>query len=442
MKSRLLPVAGALSLLLAVGVVWQLAVIRGNRDANSLAVAEAPATVRPPFDPDAVRKNLEFYASQVKFDPQSALFQASLANCYLESYRETGDAADVASAEMAARASLRLRSKNNGGAHLQLSRALVAQHRFSEALEAAQQAARYSRVAFRQCADIRFEIGDYRAARRDLGRSPFQKDDPAYLALQARFLELEGRNADALQFLERAAQLAEANPEVSPQNAAWFIERLGHIQFQSGQWDAAKTSYERALAVFPRDHRVMAAFSRLYAAHGDWKSCVVWGERAAAIVPAPDTIALLGDAYAARGEKNLAAQRYRLVETMEKLSRAQGVIYDRQRALFLANRRQNLPGALRLARGELQTRHDIYAYDTLAWIYFQMGNFGAAQSAADRALVWKTGDAMLYFHAGLIADARGQRARAKADLTRAFALNPYFLTPIERDRARLILARL
>lgn len=442
MKSRLL-LWSALFAALGV-VVWGVAtrapgVFSVRRAASP---PEQKENARPPYDPNAVHQNLEFYAAQVRYDPQSAIFRDSLANWYLESYRETGDAADVAGAEKAARASLKLRPTNNGGAYFQLSRALVAQHRFSEALSAARVAARYNRTAFRQCADIQIETGDYRAARRDLARAPFQKDDPAYLALQARLLEIEGNNAGALQLLQRAATQAENNSDVPPQSVAWFFERLGHIQFGSGRLDEAQASYARGLQIFPRDYRSMAALARLYAARGDWKNCLLWGERAASIVPAPDTIALLGDAHAARGEGVLAAQKYALVEAMEKLSRSQGVVYDRQRALFYANRRQKLPEALRLAQGELKQRRDIYAFDTLAWIYFQMNRLDAAQRASDQSLQWKTGDAMLWYHAGLIADARGQKARAKTDLERALKINPFFLMPVHQNRARRVLARL
>lgn len=439
MKSRL-PVGIALAAVLGVGV-WGIAVRAPFGRASHVTEALSPQAARPPYDPDAVHQNLEFYAKQVSSDPQSAIFRGMLANWYLESYRETGDGADVVGAEKAARASLQLRQSNNGDAYFQLSRALVAQHRFPEALEAARQAARYGRMALRQCADIQIETGDYRAARRDLARSPFTKDDPAYLALQARLLEIEGNNAGALELLQRAASGAQANLDMPPQSVAWFLERLGHIQFQSGRPDEAAASYHRALAVFPRDYRTMAALARLGAARGDWKGCLTWGERAASIVPAPDTIALLGEAYAARGEAKLAAQKYALVDAMERLSRSQGVVYDRQRALFYANRRQKLPEALHLAQGEMKARRDIYAFDTLAWIYFQMGRLNEAKTAAEQALKWNTGDATLWYHAGLIADARGDKTRARADLERALSLNPYFLNPEAQSRARRVLAR-
>ncbi len=441
MKTRLPLIGGALAVIL--GACGWFALERAPRAAQNatLAVKQSRVT-RPAYDPDLVHENLEFAAMQVRSDPQSAISRASLANCYLENYRETGDNSDVLAAEKAARASLKIRTRNNGEAYFQLSRSLVAQHRFPEALSAARLAANYNRVALRQCADIQIETGDYKAAQRDLARSPFNQNDPAYLSLQARLLEIGGNRRGALELLQRAAKEANDNLDVPPQSAAWFHERLGHIQSQMGQWNEAQESYRNALAVFPRDYRTMAALSRLYAARGEWKKALEWGNKAAAIVPAPDTIALLGDAHRALGEKTAAAQKYRLVETMGRLARSQGVTYDRQRALFYADQGRNLPEALNLARGELKFRRDIYAYDALSWIYFRMGQLQLAQNASDKALQWNTGDATLWYHAGLIADARGQKARAQTNLKRALSLNPYFLTPEAPRRARAILARL
>ncbi len=439
MRTRL-PLIGGLGVA-ALGLALWFGLSRAPR-ASQVGSSAQPAAVRPPYDPDEVQQNLEFAAKQVRYDPQSAIFRVTLANWYLERFRETGDNSDAVAAEKSARAALKLRARNNGEAHFQLSRSLVAQHRFSEALSAARVAARYDRVALRQCADIQIETGDYLGAKRDLKRSPFDKTDPAYLSLQARLLEIGGNSRGARELLQRAASQADADLDVPPQNVAWFHERLGHIQNQMGELDEAEKSYRKGLAVFPRDYRIMAAMARLCAARGDWRAALQWGNKAAAIVPAPDTLALLGDAHLALGEKKAASQKYRLVETMGQLARSQGVIYDRQRALFYADQNRYLPEALSLARGELKFRRDIYAYDALAWIYFQMGDFKAAQTASDQALKWKTGDATLWYHGGLIAASLGQKERAKNNLQRALSLNPNFLTPSAPRRARAILARL
>lgn len=432
-------------LLLAAGVAlagfagWTWAARRSKLPPR--VVPLSAAVERPPYDPDAVHRNLVFLAAQAKRDAQDPITRAMLAHEYLESFRETGDIADAKRAELAARSSLKIRTRKNDAAFDALSRALLSQHRFPEALQAARRAAALNPEGFRQCADIEIELGDYEAARRDLSRSPRHQVDPAYLALAARFLELHGQQDEQLALLQNAVRQADANADVPVQSVAWFRERLGHCLFAMGRLDEAERAYRAALQVFPRDYRSMAALAHLFAARNDWAQTVKWGQRAADIVPAPETIALLGDAYAAQGRPQLAQQQFRLVGTMGALSRAQGVIYDRQRALFNADRGRDLDEALRLARGELRIRHDLYSFDTLAWVLYKKGDFAGAQAAMTRALKWGTRDATLFYHAGLISLAQGQRAQARQQLAGALSINPYF-HPTAPRQVRALLARL
>ncbi len=396
---------------------------------------------RAPYDPTSVHKTLEFYAAQVRYDPGSAISLALLAGQYLESYRETGDSADATRAEQAARASLAIRKHRNSAAYFQLSRALLTQHRFDEALQNARLAAREEPTGFRECADIEVELGDYQNAQRDLRKFPARGQDPAFLALASRFNELRGDSRGQVALLQQAAPQADENSEIPPQSVAWFHERLGRALSMTGRLDEAEKSYHKALQVFPRDYRTMAALAHLYAVRGEWKRSIEWAEKAAAIVPAPETLALLGDAYSALGLREKAQSQFRLVEQIGALSRAQGVIYDRQRALYYADHNRNLQEAVRLARGELRFRHDIYTFDTLAWTLFKANRISEAETYSKRALALGTRDASLFFHAGMIAAAQKKPALARTYLKRALEINPFF-HPSQPALARQTLSRL
>lgn len=429
---------------------------------QSLPATPVPVRVeRAPYDPDEVHRSLQFYAAQRRSDPGSAIFAASLSHQYLESYRETGDNADVLRAEQAARASLAIRTHNNSDAFFQLSRALLARHRFPEALAIARKASRSNPNGLRECADIEFEIGDYAEAERDVSaarraaianarvvaltrgntRPPTPDDDPAFLALVARANELHGDADGQLALLSRAARKADDDGNLAPQSVAWFHERLGRALFMRGQLDGAEQSYLSGLKVFPRDYRTMAALAHLNAARGDWNKTIEWGDKAAGIVPSPETLALLGDAYQALGQTQKARAQWKLVEQIGALSLAQGVIYDRQRALFYADHGLKPQEAVKLARGELRFRHDIYTFDTLAWTLFKAGRLDEAAANAKRALAFGTRDASLYFHAGIIAASQKQNALARDYLSRALKINPAF-HPSQPAQARETLARL
>jgi tetratricopeptide (TPR) repeat protein len=94
--------------------------------------------------------------------------------------------------------------------------------------------------------------------------------------------------------------------------------------------------------------------------------------------------------------------------------------------------------ARRLARLEADTRDDVYTDDALAWALYRNGRFRAAARAAHRALRLGTPDALLLYHAGLIAASLDRPDRAARDLRRALALNPWFdLRQAPRARAAL-----
>ncbi len=126
---------------------------------------------------------------------------------------------------------------------------------------------------------------------------------------------------------------------------------------------------------------------------------------------------------------------------IQQLDAAQRVLYDRAVALFFANHNIELPTALAYAESELAARQDIYAYDTLAWVLYRLGRFDEARAASDRALQLGTPDAQLHYHAGLIAAAQGDAARATTYLRRALELNPHF-DLLQAEAARTALAAL
>ena len=76
----------------------------------------------------------------------------------------------------------------------------------------------------------------------------------------------------------------------------------------------------------------------------------------------------------------------------------------------------------------------------MAWTALKAGKIAEAQAAIQEALRLETRDARLFYHAGMIADAAGDRARARMYLTRALTLSPEF-DPLQATLARKALQR-
>ena len=117
------------------------------------------------------------------------------------------------------------------------------------------------------------------------------------------------------------------------------------------------------------------------------------------------------------------------------LQALQPKVYNRQLVLFDANHAEDPAGAVRLAETELAVRKDVYGWDADAWALLAAGRAGDADAAMQKALALGTNDALLLYHAGMIAHGVGDDGRARSLLERALALNPGF-DPLQAVRAR------
>jgi tetratricopeptide (TPR) repeat protein len=131
------------------------------------------------------------------------------------------------------------------------------------------------------------------------------------------------------------------------------------------------------------------------------------------------------------------ASRYQLVEQIGRPP-SWWCSYNRQLALFYDHDLKPNE-AYGIAAREYAIRRDIYGADTLAWSALKAGKTAEAQTAIKEALRLGTRDARLFYHAGLIAQAAGDRAAANEYLQRALSLNPKF-DPLQAEIARKELA--
>ena len=414
----------------AVGLIGR-GVSLGQGPATASAKAEATpiATERSPYDPELARKTAAFWEAQTSRDAQGAIALRELAAAYLALQRETGDIADAVRAEDAARRSLKVLPRGNVGAATRLARALLAQHRFPEALAIALKIASVDPQAARLVADIQLELGEYDAATKALVAVPAESDDMNFKALRARFEQIDGKTERALELMKEARGLADERPDMPAEAVAWYHTMVGHMLIDSGHLDEGERACRKALEVFPRDYRAMTGMAEAATWRGDHQGAIDWGRKALRVAPQnPEALRLVGDAYAASGKAREAEEQYRL---LDELAHSFPRIYDRHWVLFRVDNGRDLDEALALARKDLELRHDIHAYDTLAWACFKKGLFPEAERMMEKALTRGTQEASLFHHAGMIARAVGDKARAETYLARARALNPYLMKSVD-----------
>jgi tetratricopeptide (TPR) repeat protein len=358
----------------------------------------------------------------------------ALAVAFMRKAREAGDASYYGRAAAALDRAL---ARDPGDYEALRARAwvLLGQHDFRGALAAAEAArarAPDDWWNYGNLTDACVELGDYERAIEAAERmAALRPGLPAYTRV-AFLRSLLGDRAGALEMLRLAAA---AGSRRDPESLAWTLVHLGHEHFGGGDLAAAVRAYAAALDVVPDYYMALAGLGRVRAAEGRLGEAIDLYRRATARVPAPDLVGALGDVLAAAGQAEEAERQYALVEYMGRVAQAAGTTYGRQLALFYADHDRHLDEALRLARQEAAGRGDIYTDDALGWALYKNGRLAEAKRAALRALRLGTEDALLHYHAGMIAAALDRAHQARRHLRRALDLNPHFdlrQTPLAR----------
>lgn len=389
------------------------------------AVAGAP-TGAPLGDAERREADIALYESALVHDPHSGTFRTRLAALYMDRARETGLEGDVRRAEDLARASLAARTQHNAAAFSTLATTLLAQHRFAEARAVARQlAAGEPGVAAHEAllGEIELEIGDYAAADR---RFTALGDSVRRLGIApraARWEEINGRVGTARFLLDRAWREARTRDDLPRSQVAWFALRLGSFERRQGRHALAERILRDGLAIAPDDHRLLAELAHVAAEQGQWAVAIEHGERATAVTLDPATLGLLSEVNAAIGD---TATSRRYASAMETAVLGQELPFHRAWSLFLLDHDRKVGEVARRARAELRTRRDVYGYDLVAWSLHRQGRSRDARAFSDTALARGTRDPLLWYHAGMIARATGDDARACDLLGRALALNPRF----------------
>ncbi len=299
-------------------------------------------------------------------------------------------------------------------------------HRFreAEAIAGRLAATRGQPEDFALLSDARMEQGDLAGAVDACQRLVNLRPGFEAWSRIAHLRWLKGDLVGATAAMEEAMRAAGAN---DAEGNAWALTRLSGYYLQAGRADAALTAAEAALrhaALYPP---AMLARGRALLASRQGEAAVEALRRAAELNPLPEYQWWLADALRANGRD---AEATRVEGTLVRRGESAD---PRTLALFLATRGVKPADAVRLARGELSARADVFTHDALAWALAANGEFAAADAEMKLALREGTRDARLCLHAALIAQRCDQPDAAARYFAAARGLAGT-LTPSERAR--------
>ncbi len=404
-------------------------------DLGSIEAARLPQFV--PAD-EAIR----LFEAKVQQEPRSPTNLTLLGQMHLRKGRETGDAASYQRAEAAFSRALEI-LPGDVAATTYLAATLYSQHRFAEALDLARQA--YARApdnaqALATVGDAHLALGNYQDAEAAYQELMRLSPTSSALARMAHLEELHGRNDKALELMLRAASEA-LKSGLSGEDLAWYLVQVGELYFNTGHIDQAASHFQAALSAFPNYYLALSALAKARTAQGNLPDAIALYQRSTAILPQPSALAALADIYSRLGRSQEAQTLYDTIALIATLQSLNQQLYNRELVLFYADHDLKLPQALALAQQELAVRRDIFGYDALAWALYRNGRLAEARQAMEQALALGTQHASLFYHAGMVYYALGEREQARVYLERALELNPHF-SFLLADSARLTLKEL
>jgi tetratricopeptide (TPR) repeat protein len=413
------------AIVLTVPMAAISSVLRGAPDAPAALVAD-PRTVGQRAVDDA--------QARLQRTPDDPHVLTQLASAYLQRARETGDPTYYSKADgLLTSASPQLPA--DAGFAITRGSLALSRHDFASALEWGTRAVALGPArpsAYGVLVDAQVELGRYDDAVANAQRMADMRPDLSSYTRISYLRELHGDVTGAIAAMQLAIQAGPVTGEVT----AWCDVQLGNLYFATGDLDSAERAYVRSVRRVAGYAHGNAGLARVRAARGDLVGATTLYERAVAVLPLPDYVGALGDVYARQGNADAAARQYALLDVERRLLIANGVRVDADLALFDADHGRDVAHAVDVARAEFAIRPSVHIADILAWAELQSGDVAGALRHSVEALRLGSQDPLLLYHAGVIAQASGDSARAGALLGRAHDLSPRFSFLWSDDLAR------
>jgi tetratricopeptide (TPR) repeat protein len=372
--------------------------------------------------PATVQTEMEKLQARLKANPGDTNAYAQLGLLMLQRVRENADPALYGQAEEAFQAALK-RDPQQLDALVGMGSLALSRHAFVEAIawgEKAQAINPFRAQIYGIIGDAQVELGRYPDAVNTVQKMVDTRPDVSSYTRVSYLRELHGDVPGAIDAMQRAAQAGAPGAEAT----LWSQTYLGHLHFNMGDLKTAEAIYQAALNQQPTYPYAIAGIARVRAAQGRTGEAITLYHSLVERLPLPEFAIALGELYDAAGKTEQAQAQFDLVRAIQQLNAGADMNTDMEMALFEADH-GDAAKALTLARAAYERRPSIHGADALAWALHANGQHEEAWRYAQQALKLGTKDALLHFHAGMIA-LKVDAAAAQQHLQAALDINPHF----------------
>jgi tetratricopeptide (TPR) repeat protein len=424
-------------LLVFVGL---FAVMAATEPAGDPLQAEPEAAAAQPASGDTAAL-IAALREAVRAEPGDAAALTALGDAYYQRLRETGGGSLADRAERAYRMAL---AADPGDAGALSGRATIALngHRFADGLALARRAHRAEPrlvAPYAALVDGLIETGRYGEAARALQRMVALKPIQAAYLRVSYFRELHGDLGGAAEALRLAISAGAGTAEGS----AYVRTVLGDFEAARGQYASAARAYREALAISPGFGAARTGLALLRAGSGrpaDLAAAIPTLRGQVGDPPSPDALVTLGEVEQAAGRHEAARRHYSRASEIEARLLADGGGYDAGVTLNEAEHGDSAQ-AVTYGRRAWRTAPSVSSADAYSWALYRDGRVEAAARLSAEAMRLDSRNPEFLYHAGMIARAHGDDARAARHLTALLEQAPRF-SPLYAPRARQALRSL
>ena len=361
-------------------------------------------------------------------DVKSALKLAAL---YIKEARITGNHIYYDKAAMKYVNVVLNQDPNNFDALVYKSLIYMSQHHFADGLAVAHQAQQvnpYNAYIYGLLVDGNVEMGKYDSAIVNADKMVSIRPDLTSYSRVSYLREIYGDYKGAIDAMKQAAVAGGQGDEYTE----WTRTQLGGLYEKTGDYKTAEQLYNQSLSMRPDYPYALVGLAHVAMADKDYNKAITYYRKADSIVTDNTVKEEMSDVYRQMGDtKKADAILTDVVDGLNKDAQASasdptmGHYSDRELAYDYL-KLNDKDKALEHAQMEWNRRPDnIDVNETLAWVYYNRGEYAKAVPYIKTALKTNSKNPVLLSRAALIYYKAGDKELAKSTLAETSLTNPY-----------------